>query len=109
MCLLSLVTAKVQTGPLCFLKTVSCLFSKRFHTLIFLSAEPEIMYLLSLVTFTHLTQSICPCKSRSNIGKFLDFIYYCQRLFTLICTRTIMQISLDQSIVKGLKNSRFQK
>ena len=38
-------------------------FFRRFHTLIVLSEEPEITYLLSLVTGTVQTESVCPCKT----------------------------------------------
>ena len=43
--LLSVLIAKLVRLDLCPSKTVSCVFSARFHTLIELSAEPETTYL----------------------------------------------------------------
>ena len=40
-------------------------FSERFHILNDLSKEPEIIYLLLLVTATVLTEPVCPCKTVS--------------------------------------------
>ena len=47
--LLSFVSAKLITQESCPSKLISNLCSNAFHMLIVLSAEPEIMYLLSLV------------------------------------------------------------
>ena len=43
--LLSLVTAKVFIPSKCPFKTLFCFFSKKFHILIVLSKDPEIIYL----------------------------------------------------------------
>ena len=57
-----LVTAILFTLSKCPSKTLYCLISKRLHTLTILSFEPEIMNLLSFVTTTVLTQSLCLSK-----------------------------------------------
>ena len=65
----SLVTATLFTQFVCPFNTVSCRLSTRFqkihfsnrsHILIVLSVEPEIMYLLSLVTARVNTEEVCP-------------------------------------------------
>ena len=61
------MTARHLTQPVCFSKTVSCVFFQRFHILIVPSKEPEIMYLLSVVTATVATADKCPCKTASCV------------------------------------------
>jgi hypothetical protein len=63
--LLSQVTATLVTTDLCPLNTVSCRFSKKLHTIIVLSQEPEIIYLLSLVAATQVTLPACPLRTAS--------------------------------------------
>ena len=50
---------------LCPCKPVSCFFFQKFHIRMVKSEEEEIMYLLSLVTTTHQTQSMCPFNTAS--------------------------------------------
>ena len=60
---MSLVTAKLYTESVCPCRTVSCIFFSKFHILIVLSPDPEIIYSLLLVTATLYTSDSCPCKT----------------------------------------------
>ena len=64
---------------------------QNFHILIVLSTEPEIIYLLSLVTATVKTSKLCPCKTFSCL--------FCKRFHTLNENSTLLASgSADNSI-----------
>ena len=78
--LLSLEVTKLFIQPVCPFKIASCFLSKKFQILIFLSVDPEIIYLLSSVTAMLETLSVCPCKnscqSFSNSSTITDGSVY---------------------------------